>query len=216
MDDYVALAEHPRLPATGWTLEAWVKPEVSAQDRPNIAAIRSEGGGAESVTFRIRRDFGDVLELGLASQGHTWGTAGQRAVPMGQWTHVAVSWESRGSLVRLYVDGQLDSEIVSPIPALVGPAPLWLGGDPLHGPSERPFAGAIAELTLWDHARPQERIAADRAGRLRGDEQGLELHWRAGSGDGPRLTDHGPHRLNGVLGAGEPRHTPRWVEDGPY
>jgi hypothetical protein len=216
VDDYVALPSHPRLPATGWTLEAWIKPAASAQDRPNIAAMRSEGGGAESVTFRIRRDFGSVLELGLASRGHTWGMAGAHPIPVDRWTHVAVSWEASGSLIRLYVDGELDLEQVSPIPAQVGPAPLWLGGDPLHGPTKRPFAGSIGELRLWDHARPQEGISAGRVAPLRGDEPGLELYWSAQGSEGGRLTDRGPHGLHGSLGAGQPAHSPRWVVDGPY
>ena len=216
VDDYVALDVMPGLPSSGWTVEAWVRPEPGEQQRPNIAALRSPRGGAVTFTYRIRQDFGGVLELGLASGGDTWGMAGNAPIPLSRWSHVAATWDGATSTMRLFVDGRLDAERTTSLAPAAGIAPLWLGGDPLHGPTGRPFTGSLTELRIWDHARSTAQLTQLEGARLQGDEAGLVLYWPALEGSGAQLTDHGPTGLHGSLGAGQPDRAPRWERSSPF
>ena len=217
VDDHVVLADMPDPPAKAWTIEAWIRPTPSDQTRPDIVARRSPKGGLDTFTFRLRRDFGDVLELGLASPQGTWGMAGQAAIPNGRWTHVAATWERAQRKLRLFVDGRVDAERDCPIDPGRGPAPLWLGGDPLHGPEGRPFSGSIAELRVWDHARSSEQLSAAKGRSMRGDEPGLLLYWPVRDGQGTRIADLGPHGLHGAMGGDNPaEYAPAWSDDAPF
>jgi hypothetical protein len=213
VDDHAVLEDMPDVPAEGWTVEAWIKPVHSAQPKPNIVARRAPRGGTDSFTFRIRRDFGGVLELGIASAGGTWGMAGQAPIPEDRWSHVAASWDRSEHRMRLFVDGQLDAERDCPIEPGRGTAPLWLGGDPLHGPEGRPFAGWISELRIWDHTRDAAQLSAARDHPLTGQEPGLILYWPAGDGQGSRVTDRGPRGLHGTRQAG---YEPAWDGATPF
>lgn len=213
VDDHAVLAAMPDVPADAWTVEAWIRPVDSAQAKPNIVARRAPRGGTDSFTFRIRRDFGEVLELGIASPQGTWGMAGQVAIPADRWSHVAATWTRSERRMRLFVDGVLDAERDCPIDPGRGAAPLWLGGDPLHGPTGRPFAGWITELRVWDHARGAAELAATKGQPLEGRERGLLLYWPAGDGEGTSITDRGPDGLHGVLPAG---FEPIWDDATPF
>jgi len=142
--------------------------------------------------------------------------SGEATVPMGRWSHVAAVWDGGQSAMRLYINGHLDTERSCPIPPARGAAPLWLGGDPLHGPTGRPFAGDISELVIWDHARGAVQISQDARSELQGDAAGLLLYWSARGGQGDALTDRGPASQHGQLGGGAQRHAPRWVRARPY
>jgi hypothetical protein len=214
VDDLVALEDLPGLPPQSWTVEAWIRPEPSAQQRPNIVARRSRSGSGDSFTFRLRRDFGGVLELGLANDHDSWGVAGSRPIPEGRWTHVAASWSQAEGRVSLFVDGSLDASGDCGLTPYAGPAPLWLGGDPLHGPTGRPFSGHIAELRIWDRALDASTLQGRMTARLQGDEPGLLLYWPATEGRGEQLRDHGPQGLEGRVGSG--RQAPTWDPAAPF
>ncbi len=217
-DDQVRLASMPEPGARGWTVEAWIKPQATDQQRPDIVARRSPRGGQDSYTFRIRRDYGRVLELGIASAEGTWGMSGTTPLPDGRWSHVAASWDPASAEISLVVDGELDAVREAPFPPGTGPAPLWLGGDPLHGAQQRPFAGSLDELRIWSVARSPQQIEAHRGRVLSGSEPQLQLYWPCDDGQGQRVTDLGPGQLHGTLGSSpEPDdHDPSWASELPF
>ena len=208
----------PAPPAAGFTVEAWIRPEPGAPPRADIAARRAPRGGSDTFTFRIRNDLGGVLELGLASEGGTWGMAGDAVVPVDRWSHAAATWDAASGKVRIFLDGVLDAERDGPIPPGRDPAPLWLGGDPLHGPEGRPWKGWLDELRVWDHARPAEQIREGRTRPLHGDEPGLMLAWPLDEGEGQTAHDRGPLGLHGQLGRSPEvdAEDPAWSDERPY
>lgn len=162
VDDHVVITDAGELVGAGITLEASVRPGVGGQALQNLVAKRSPGGREDAFTFRLRQDRGGVLELGLGSKGREWGTAGKIAVPRGVWTAVAVTHNRETGLICFYVAGELDVCATSPIPP--GSAPdqvLWLGGDPLHGPTARPFRGRLDDVRIWSVVRTAAQVRGD-------------------------------------------------------
>lgn len=74
----------------------------------------------------------------------------------GAWHHVAASWD--GSLRRLYIDGTLAGEM----PGVFEDSNLavGIGGDLDEGAAAIFYVGGIDELRFYDHALPDDEIAA--------------------------------------------------------
>ena len=120
--------------------------------------------------------------------------------------------------MTLWVDGRLDGMRNTNVVPGACEAPLWLGGDPLHGPTARPFAGHIDELRIWDGPRSAEQLALTRSRSSSGDEPGLLLHWALDEGKGARAKDSSPAGRHGTLGTGlkDDPQAPRWAPDTPF
>jgi len=181
VDDLVRIDHLVGLDGDGWTIQAWIRPEKGAQPKPNLLARRDPKGGRDTFTFRVRQDMGGVLELGLASGGQEWGTAGSSAIPFDTWTAVAASWVRATSTVRFFVNGIPEGERRAPFAPGTGDVPTWIGGDPLRGPTERPFKGWIDEVRIWDRVLPPDALVKR---PLRGDEPGLLFHADMEEGEG--------------------------------
>lgn len=168
IDDYLAI-EVTGTDGPALTLEAWVYPEQGGAPKQNIIARRApqQGpqagpqGANDAFTFRLRQDWGGVLELGLGSPQGTWGTAGKTPVPRDTWSFVAMTHDRTRNEVRLYINGILDKTDHNPFPPGQGELPTWIGGDPLHGPSGRPFKGNMRDLTIWSVVRTEQEIQHD-------------------------------------------------------
>lgn len=84
-------------------------------------------------------------------------------LPVGEWTHVAFSYEGRSGLVRLYLNGRLEAEKRgSPGPIDDSEEPLFVGSGrarPGQG-GLRGFAGVLDELHLYPMALSPQAIAA--------------------------------------------------------
>ena len=83
---------------TGLTAECWVKFGEAAQ-----GDIVCRGG-----QYMIR--VGDAAKAYFWIDGAWRIVEGNRSVPVGRWTHLAITWERASKTVRIYVDGQLDAE----------------------------------------------------------------------------------------------------------
>lgn len=163
VDDHLVVDVHD-VDGAALTVEARVYPEAGGPPMQDVVARRAPEGGRDAFTFRIRGDMGAVLELGLASGGRTWGTAGTHAVPTGRWTALAVTHDRSSGQVCFYLDGAVDRCDHSPIPPGTGDGLVtWIGGDPLRGPTGRPFKGRIADVRIWSVVRTPEQVRADAA-----------------------------------------------------
>lgn len=169
IDDYRAVELHD-VDGPAITIEAWIYPEEGGAPRQNILARRDPKEGNDAFTFRLRQDWGGVLELGLAAQGGTWGTFGKIKVPPSQWSFVTVTHDRQSRQVCFFVNAQPDRCDQSRIPPGKGELPTWIGGDPLHGPKARPFKGKIKGMRVWTSLRTAAEIQADMAGGAGGIE----------------------------------------------
>jgi hypothetical protein len=150
---YMSVADSPGLdPTAGITVEAWIKPTV-AQPYATVAKktgpiamagyVLELGGNGSDVTFYVFVD------------GYGWlGIGGGRA-PIGQWTHVAGTYD--GHAARLYVNGVLTAEGSAAGTLLPAQGPLHIGHDPL-GPWL--FAGLIDEVGVFGAGLPADEVRA--------------------------------------------------------
>ena len=96
-----------RLPATALTLEAWVRVDVP-QDWGGIICCLEDNGADENGFILGYR--GAQFMLGIATQktGKITYLTGETRMRAGRWNHVVGTYD--GKTMRLYVDGELDTE----------------------------------------------------------------------------------------------------------
>jgi len=151
IDSFVYVPYNPVLDTPGGlTVEAWVNPAAFGQyeDTP-IAARWTQDGNEQSWLFGIvgqklkppvaslaSPGFHDALvadgrvgQLVFAFQpadaSHARAFASSQRLVLGRWTHVAVTFD--GSVVRFYLDGQLDAQYATRGQIQPSPAPLLVG-----------------------------------------------------------------------------------------
>src|SRR5262249_29802302 len=142
-------------PTNGLTIEAWVYP-ISPAD-VSMAIVSKDG-------VYTNRQY--LLNLVSSSQGQTVSRAhvgvqggfavltGNQSIPLNAWTHVAMSYD--GAVLRLYVNGILDTNIPAPGPLITTTESLRIGGSF----SDDPFEGLIDEATLYARGLSSGEIAA--------------------------------------------------------
>lgn len=156
--------------ACRWTTQAneqsWMFGVVGSQLKPPLAALASPGYFDGLVTNLTRGQLLFAFVPQEAGAPRVFASTG--TIELGRWEHVAATFD--GEVVRLYLDGRLDSQFAtagrirpSPAPLLVGnffePRTLTdFGGDlrPSAGADLNPyyaFLGSIDELRLSNAAR---------------------------------------------------------------
>jgi len=96
----------------------------------------------------------------------------ETAIEVGRWYHVALVVEETRQYLLL--NGELDSPTRN-VRVREPHKDLWIGNDP--SPSNRPFAGQIDEVRLWNRALSQQEIRANMGRRLAGSEAGLMAYY---------------------------------------
>ena len=161
-------------PGAALTIEAWVRPAI---------------GGASCQTI-VGKKFTTGYWLGLCNQkirfyanGNGPGSMvdGIGIVPLGRWTHIAVTFD--GSIRKYYINGDLDLQRSTPLPQPVNMASLGIGGEAIGTPSFLggvtyfEFNGNLSEVRLWDRVRSQTEIRDNLSLQLDGPIAGLIASW---------------------------------------
>ncbi|MDJ0755200.1 MAG: two-component regulator propeller domain-containing protein [Ardenticatenaceae bacterium] len=152
--DYISIADDPALRLSGGslTIEAWIKPD----DVDGCQTFVSKGFAASSYWFG---HCGGVLRF----YGNGSAVDANTVLPVGFWTHVAVT-KSGAGLVQFYINGELDDTVTGAVtPSNSNTKPVTIGADPdLHtllGTSTRyEFDGKIANVRLWSTTRTANDI----------------------------------------------------------
>jgi hypothetical protein len=212
-NDYAQLPDHPifhQIEAQDrLTIEAWVRIDRIPQGW-YIVADKYNSSRDFGWTFQTYQS-GNAPDLNFVpgpgpSAGAPW-----RAT-LGQWYHVAMTYERGAGLIRFFVNGSPIGERA--FTADVQPTnaqPMHLGFGPSGG--DEYSVGALDELRLWDRALTPEEIEVNWDLPLYGDEPGLVGYWRFDEGAGEVFRDDSPTGLDGQLGGGGAQ--PRWVEGAP-
>jgi hypothetical protein len=153
LDDWVTVADSASLDlTTGMTLEAWVNP--TAISGPWRTVLVKEATGGLAYALYAGEDSG--RPSGHAFTASEFDTRGTGALPLGAWSHLAVTYD--GTTLRLFVNGtQVSSRAVSGAMRVTGGA-LRIGGNAIWN---EPFAGRIDEVRVYNRALPAADIAAD-------------------------------------------------------
>ena len=163
VDSYVSVPDSNALHLTGsMTLAAWVKPTGANDDTHGIISKPRDAGGT-GWALRVeagQADFGfndGLVNCSARSEATT--------LPIGEWTHVAASYEldpnTQLGTVRLYLNGQLtltDSSCAFGSPD-VSAQPLQIGREFENGIiGGRYFTGLVDEAMVFSRALPASDI----------------------------------------------------------
>jgi hypothetical protein len=136
------------------TVSVWVNPERT--DGPNASGysgIVAKGNAPRSYSLYVRAN--GTLHFSTGPGGAYIGTTSVAAIPINEWTHLAVKVE--GGVHKYYLNGTLDAtggaDVVLPGTADTGP--LYLGRT---AESNRELQGMIDEVHLYDFALTDEQI----------------------------------------------------------
>jgi len=178
-------------PAGALTLSLWLKVDDASSE---TALVSYAAEGPCVSVFSVRHPANLMIDVGC--QSRTTGIALQDS----RWHHLAVTWQSAGGLVEVFLDGELafEDQGFQAGYVLTGGGTLVLGQQQMCPGGcfgEEPgFRGVIDELLIWDHARGVGQIQVDLQRTAIEPEPGLVLAWscdegRFGSGAGALVRD---------------------------
>ena len=184
------------------TFEGWFYPIANAANTNPHFINKGDGqDGASSRSYELRWTPTDGFRADVFLGTNTYATLITPA-PAGQWTHIAITYDSERRLICLYKNGVLTTSSTNNIagvpltgqpvrqttlPLVFGVIP---GGPPTHA------TGSMDEVRIWSRVRSSEEIAGSMLCRLAGNEPGLAGYWTFDDGTATDLTGHGH---NGVL-----------------
>jgi hypothetical protein len=165
VDDGVSMGVAPELGLKKLTIEAWVRrdgagePGGTGVGRLKLVPIAGKGRGeSDGTTLDCNYSFGFIGDtLGAdfedLATGENHPVVGTRKIPMGEWHHVAASYD--GTTWRLYVDAMLDAElVVNETPRFDSTQHFGIGTSfDSKGVAAGHLQGAVDEVRVWDHAK---------------------------------------------------------------
>jgi len=157
VNDWVTVPSNAALNlTTRMTLEAWVFPTAQGTLWRNV--IIKERPGGEVYNLYANTDTGVPAVFAVRSAAPTApvGTTGTAPVPVGAWTHLAVTYD--GSMLRLYVNGVQAGSKAMTGSMVTSTGALRIGGNSIWGEY---FQGQIDEIRIYNRALSGTEIQAD-------------------------------------------------------
>ncbi|WP_436514338.1 LamG-like jellyroll fold domain-containing protein [Ekhidna sp. To15] len=167
-NDYVQLPNIPLNPNTdNYTVELWAKADAFTGTNNLIVQEDGTGTGRAYLFFT-----GQNL---ASNQGAN--TTGSTTLVTDTWYHLAVTFD--GSDIRLYIDGALETQAPRVPEGTNGQFRLGISKD-----GTFPLDGQIDEVRIWDFAKDDIQITAQKDEKLVGNESGLIAYYRLDEGTG--------------------------------
>ena len=205
---YVRIADDAGVEPQRFTVEAWITPKGrgngSGDSAGNMIVSKPEegAGGSYIQSYGLSWSHGTKNLRAIVSNVHRTSGAilfSNAAILNDQTTHVAMTFD--GTWLRIYVNGDLDSEAQTPTDVvdysktgdlLIGAANFCCG-------KRRRFHGSIDEVRIWDHARTAAQISQMKGCPLIGSEQGLLAYYTFDADDATDDSGNGHHGfVNGM------------------
>jgi len=198
--DFVVIQDGPGLQnPTALTIEGWFFPVANAPNtKPHFINKGDGQDGASSRSYELSWTPADGFWAEVFLGTDTYATL-KTPTPPGQWTHIAITYDSANRLICLYKNGTLavsstnDAAGVpltgqtvrqTTLPLVFGVIP---GGPPTHA------TGSMDEVRIWSRVRTADEIAGSMFCRLVGTEPGLAGYWTFDDGTASDLAGHGHH-----------------------
>lgn len=158
-DDEVIIPDSASLSITqNITLTAWIYPRAVAA---NYVVVEKGEGTLATISYymAIRAAKLNFVIQQNATTGNNQNSISNIAV--NTWSHVAVTWD--GSVMRFYINGDLDRAVASTISSIQDTAALTgIGGIP--NSAAWPFDGQIGPASIYSIAQPDNAMASMSAG----------------------------------------------------
>ena len=176
----------------GFTLEGWVRIKESIPQQTRFFG-KYEGPIQSGAMLRMQEN-GDIVFSASCEGVMRESRAPAKSIAARTWFHLAGTFDQ--DKLRLYVDGQLQSEEECPAPNWIDDLAFQVGG---FTHAEQPSA-AMRQIRVWNRALSGEELIAVAEAQLTGDEENLQAYWPLDDGGGDIARDLGPHGLDLQLG----------------
>lgn len=146
-------------PSGSLTIEACIK--SAATDGARVIVSKwDDNAQSWSYIFKDHNDL-DTLRMELSAVWHADLTdlGGVQPITTGKWIHVATTYD--GASVKLYFDGNLDSELATSGLINASATDLLIGAVNLTGGPSEFFSGIIDEVRLYSSALTADRVQSD-------------------------------------------------------
>lgn len=183
--------QHPLNNPPNWTMEFWFK----ANDLPSFA----DGMVGEQNNPRVTwggSSSGDRSPIVQFLAGYN--TLSSGSLEIGKWYHVAATAENATSSnpkLSLYVDGELQQQIIAPTSSFPFESMLYLG----RRDNTTYFNGEIDDVRVWEEARTQDEIRNNMGKTFTESENNLAGYWRFDEGSGDETENLMGSTINGEL-----------------
>lgn len=126
-----------------------------------------------------------------------------QTVPLNEWCHIAVTYDSEGERLNIYLMGQRSGSMSSQVAeGKVGTdQPVYIGTWHRDGKVGRKFSGMLRELRFWDSARTANQMVESMFG-LSADEladDSLKGYWPLSGGTERYIVDLSKNRNHGMV-----------------
>jgi hypothetical protein len=184
-----AQSNNPALPVgnTSRTIEAWVKTSTSTN-----GVVANWGN-----TLTNQRSGLIVVNNHLYYVGENNDLQGSVNISTNSWHHVAITFD--GTTLKLYVDGALDNSSTKSFNTTG--TTLRIGQRSVGDAGSELFNGIIDELRIWNVARTQAELQANRFAEIPGNSTGLVAYYKMNETTGLSLTDASSNNVTSTLTA---------------
>ncbi|HAW53148.1 MAG TPA: hypothetical protein DCX54_12600 [Flavobacteriales bacterium] len=216
IDDYVKVPHHTslNLGRSAFTVEALIQADTGNKGTvaPTIFSKKGVAGSSlDGFNFWLTdKGFIGIQMEGTSYAGGGFGPGGNPGVPAkdlrdGLCHHVAYTREVGGvqDTINGYQDGALirKSRKAALLADISNSIDLWIGWseDDSVTANVYQFKGIIKEIRIWNFAKTEAQIYADKGKHMVGNEAGLIAYWRLDENAGSTVKDCGPNGNNGKL-----------------
>ncbi|HEX2749779.1 MAG TPA: LamG-like jellyroll fold domain-containing protein [Verrucomicrobiales bacterium] len=145
-------------PGTDFTIEFWVKPDLS--DQRSIAVLASQDRSVSRAGFAVYQGLNGAfweVHFGNPTAAMVTAVGGTTSPQAGVWYHVAATWDSAANTGHIFVNG-VEEGAAAGDAIVVNPAVAFEIGSRFNGGV--PYKGAIDEVTFYNHLLAPDRISA--------------------------------------------------------
>ena len=182
---YVRIQNDAAFQLQQFTLEAWIQRTGAGygfSTDPSGAAIIAKPiqgtSGSNIASWHLHWTPNGEIHFNLTHTPHTSGVyllSSAVATPNARH-HLAVTFD--GATIKTYIDGQPMGQAPWSLGSVYyGTDDVLLGADNFDFGYLRRFDGWIDDVRVWDHARSQTEIDAEKSCWLTGNEAGLVAYW---------------------------------------
>lgn len=189
-------------------IDKWVNPDVvnNLNELTMEALIRARDydrliSSVMGIEGRFLIRIGDAgfpsSQIQLATSSGNFPRASvSKVLPINEWIHVALTYNTNDGKVIIYIDGKVQSESGVDGEGFIYTGPVHLGKDGKDGfylgysyENSRYMAGEFSECRIWNIVRTEEEIA-NNIYEVDPNSEGLVAYWKCNEGEGNEVKDH--------------------------
>lgn len=214
IDDFVRGNEAVELnDLSALTVEAWVKPAAATGDRVAVAKLSA----ATRQSWALVRSNSGTAASTIGGSAIDCAVDAGVQLPVGVWTHVAMTWNDGGQIPKIFVNGVLEQTATCSTGIAWVLSPLGIGAAFENDGAvvTQYWAGLIDEVRIWKVERTAAQILAQKNSSLN-TATNLLASFRFEEGSGS--TTAGGSVVNGTLGGttAADASDPAWSTDTPF